>query len=100
MVYHIGVTQLHAQLHFIPCQEEVMSMNKPKCDDLDYIHFLIATQRTFTCTETARFQPQTENAPPHDAFTHLLQRQPLNIKAVVAGSKGFRGQKKGPFGFG
>ncbi|MCD6506571.1 IS701 family transposase, partial [Candidatus Poribacteria bacterium] len=33
-------------------------MNPPKCDDLDYIHFLIATQRVFTCTEAARCQPQ------------------------------------------
>lgn len=26
-------------------------MNLPKCDDLDYIHFLIAAQKAFTCTE-------------------------------------------------
>lgn len=32
-------------------------MNPPKCNDLDYIHFLIAAQRVFTCTKAARCQP-------------------------------------------
>ncbi|MBT9169601.1 MAG: hypothetical protein DDT19_02963 [Syntrophomonadaceae bacterium] len=49
-------------------------MNPPKCDDLDYIHFLIASQKVFTCTEAARCQPEGK-APAHDAFTRLLQRQ-------------------------
>jgi len=29
-------------------------MNPPKADELDYIHFLIAAQKVFTCTEAAR----------------------------------------------
>jgi hypothetical protein len=29
-------------------------MNLPKCGELDYIHFLIAAQKVFTCTEAAR----------------------------------------------
>jgi hypothetical protein len=33
-------------------------MNPPKCNELDYIHFLIATQKVFTCTEAARCQPE------------------------------------------
>jgi putative transposase len=33
-------------------------MNPPKCDDLDYIHFLIAAQKVFTCTEAARCAPE------------------------------------------
>ena len=57
-------------------------MNPPQCDDLDYIHFLIAAQRVFTCTEAARCQPQAEDAPAHDAFTRLLQRQPFNTEAL------------------
>lgn len=32
-------------------------MNPPKCNDLDYFHFLIAAQRVFTCTKAARCQP-------------------------------------------
>ena len=50
-------------------------MNPPKCDDLDYIHFLIAAQRVFTCTEAARCQPEGDQAPAHDAFTRLLQSE-------------------------
>jgi len=51
-------------------------MNPPKVDDLDYIHFLVAAQKEFTCTEAARSSPEEEDAPAHDAFTRLLQRRP------------------------
>ncbi len=57
-------------------------MNPPKCDDLDYIQFLIAAQKAFTCTEAARCQPRLEEAPAHDAFTRLLRRQPLDTEAL------------------
>jgi hypothetical protein len=57
-------------------------MNRAKCNELDYIHFLIAAQKTFTCTEAARCQPEHPNAPAHDAFTRLLQRQPLDTEAL------------------
>ena len=55
-------------------------MNPARCDDLDYIHFLIAAQKVFTCTEAARCAPEGERAPAHDAFTRLLQRQPPDIR--------------------
>ena len=52
-------------------------MNPPKCRDLDYIHFLVAAQKVFTCTEAARCHPGGESSSPsHDAFTRLLRRQP------------------------
>lgn len=51
-------------------------MNLPKADDLDYIHFLIAAQKVFTCTEAARCQPENLDPPAHDAFTRLLTREP------------------------
>lgn len=59
-------------------------MNPPKCDEIDYIHFLIAAQRVFSCTEAARSQPDhdTDEAPAHDAFTRLLQRQPPDTEAL------------------
>jgi hypothetical protein len=57
-------------------------MNRPRCDDLDYIQFLIAAQRVFTCTEAARCQPQRPAGPAHDAFTRLLQRQPPDTAAL------------------
>jgi putative transposase len=49
-------------------------MNPPKCQDEDYINFLIATPRQISATEAARVQPEQEHAPAHDAFTRLLQR--------------------------
>jgi DDE superfamily endonuclease len=50
-------------------------MNKPKCDELDYIHFLIAAQKVFSNTEAARSHPQAEeNGPAHDTYTRLLYR--------------------------
>ena len=54
-------------------------MNPPRCDDLDYIHFLIAAQKVFTCTEAAREGERT------DAFTRLLQRQPSGRRRVDMG---------------
>ena len=56
-------------------------MNPPRCDGLDYIHFLIAAQRAFTCTEAARCQPEKPDAPAHDAFTRLLRRSPPDTEA-------------------
>ena len=57
-------------------------MNPPKVDDLDYIHFLVAAQKEFTCTEAARSSPEKEDAPAHDAFTRLLQRRPPDTEAL------------------
>lgn len=57
-------------------------MNRPHCDALDYVQFLIAAQRTFTCTEAARCAPPSETTPAHDAFTRLLQRQPPDTAAL------------------
>jgi hypothetical protein len=50
-------------------------MSYSKCDDLDYIHFLVAAQKDFTCTKAARYQPDCPDVPAHDAFTRLLQRE-------------------------
>lgn len=57
-------------------------MNPPRCDDLDYIQFLIAAQKVFTCTEAARCQPKGERPPAHDAFTRLLSRKPPDTEAL------------------
>jgi hypothetical protein len=52
-------------------------MNRPRCDDLDYIQFLIAAQAVYSNTEAARCDPRPERErPAHDAYTRLLQRQP------------------------
>ncbi len=70
-------------------------MNPPKCDDLDYIHFLTASVGVFTCTEAARCQPEIDNSPSHDAFTRLLQRQPPDTEALWEEVKGIIQLQKG-----
>ena len=49
-------------------------MNPPKVRDEDYINFIIATPRIVTATEASSCQPDSTNAPAHDAFTRLLSR--------------------------
>ncbi len=49
-------------------------MNPPKVTDEDYINFIIATPREVTATEAERVQPESKDAPAHDAFTRLLAR--------------------------
>ena len=49
-------------------------MNQPKVSDLDYINFLVASPRVFSCTEAARVQPLTPRRAAHDALTRLLHR--------------------------
>ena len=50
-------------------------MNPPKCDEMDYINFLIAAQQVFSSVEASRTHP-AEEAPAHDAYTRLLKRLP------------------------
>jgi putative transposase len=52
----------------------LMYVSKPKCCDADYIDFLIASPKAFSCTEAAAVQPQSPDPPAHDAFTRLLHR--------------------------
>lgn len=49
-------------------------MNPAKCEAIDYIHFLVSTPHTYSCTEAERVPPQQVSAPAHDAFNRLLQR--------------------------
>lgn len=49
-------------------------MNAPKCNEFDYINFLIATPKVYSCTEAARVQPEQAVLPAHDSFTRLLHR--------------------------
>ena len=59
-----------------------MIINPPKCNDLDYIDFLIAASNVFSCTEAAKCYPNVANAPSHDSFTRCLQRQPPDTEAL------------------
>jgi hypothetical protein len=49
-------------------------MRAAKCRDSDYIDFLIASPKAASCTEVARVQEPSPEAPAHDSFTRLLQR--------------------------
>ena len=49
-------------------------MSHPKCSDIDYIDFLIASPRSASCCEAARSQPPMLVPPSHDAYTRLLTR--------------------------
>ena len=50
-------------------------MNPPTCDELDYIHVLVAAQRVVSTTEAARCHPgATTNGPAHAASTRLRHR--------------------------
>ncbi len=49
-------------------------MNRPKVNEYDYINFLIAAQKTYSCLEAERVQPESADAAAHDAITRLLHR--------------------------
>lgn len=75
--------------------KRVNQMNPAKCDELDYIHFVIAAQKVFSCTEAARCQPEDAKAPSHDAFTRLLTRQPSHTGALWQETEGLVNLKGG-----
>ncbi len=70
-------------------------MNPPKCDDLDYINFLLASVDVFSCMEAARCYIDEDNRPSHDAFTRLLRRQPPDTEALWNEVRGFIQPQKG-----
>mgnify|MGYP007135842249 CR=1 FL=1 len=63
-------------------------MNPPKRDVLDYIHFPIAAQRIFTCTEAARCQPERGPGPGPRCLSPPAAKTAARHGGVVAGSKG------------
>ena len=52
-------------------------MNPAKCDEYDYINFLVAAQTVFTSTEAERV-----GVAAHNAYTRLLQRLPADSNAL------------------
>ncbi len=49
-------------------------MNPPKYTAIEYIIFLIATQKAYSCSEAGRVQPEQPEPPAHDAINRLLHR--------------------------
>jgi putative transposase len=70
-------------------------MMPAKVDDLDYINFLVAAQRTFTCTEASRSQPSPPSSgmdgmiPSHDSFNRLLERSFMDRDSLWDEAKQF-----------
>ena len=63
-------------------------VNFPKVTDMDYINFILASQRIFTCTEAARsLSADEDGGPSHDAFTRLLQRMPKDTETLWSKAK-------------
>lgn len=52
-----------------------LSMNPPKYTDTDYIDFLVGAQKSYSCLEAEKVQPQADNPPSHDSITRLLHRE-------------------------
>lgn len=57
-------------------------MNPPKCNEYDYINFLIAAQKVYSCVEAERVQPNRANSPAHDAVNRLLHRLEPSTEAL------------------
>lgn len=60
-------------------------MNAPKVKESDYIQFLIAAQRVYSCAEAERVSPQ---AAAHDAYTRLLSRIPPDTETLWREAQG------------
>ena len=74
---------------------KVMPINMPKCIYHDYINFILASSTVFSCTEAARCFPSVTNAPSHDCFTRLLQKQHSDTESLWAEVRKFVITKKG-----
>ena len=70
-------------------------MNPPKCTEYDYINFLIATPKHYSCTEAARVQPEQNNPPAHDSLNRLLYRLTPDSQALWNESEPYVNKDKG-----
>ena len=57
-------------------------MNRSKCNEYDYINFLIATPSRYSCSEAARVHAPNNNPPAHDSLNRLLYRLPTDSEAL------------------
>lgn len=70
-------------------------MNPRRCDDLDYIQFLIASPTRYTCAEAARCQPHRKAVPSHDSLNRLLTEVPPDTEALWQEAQGLVDRKRG-----
>jgi len=57
-------------------------MPRPKVTAFDYMTFLIAAQRVYTCTEAAPALTLAGTPVSHDCFLRVLQKQPPDTAAL------------------
>lgn len=70
-------------------------MNPRRCDDHDYIQFLIAAQTRYTCVEAARCQPERNAAPSHDSLNRLLNEVSPDTEDLWQEAQGLVDRKQG-----
>ena len=49
-------------------------MKQPRATGENYVQYLLASPKVFSAAEAGRVQPESPDAPSHDAFTRLLNR--------------------------
>ncbi len=67
-------------------------MNPPKCNEYDYINFLTAVSKVFSCTEAEKVQPDYECGPSRDSVNHLLHRLSSDTEALWREAAPFTGR--------
>ena len=67
-------------------------MNSAKCNEYDFINFLIASQKQYSCTEASRVQPKPIA---HDSLTRLLHRLDPNSNNFWEEAKHFIDKQAG-----
>ncbi len=70
-------------------------MNKAKCNEQDYIQFLVAAQNVFSSVEAAATHPDGEGLVAHDAYMRLLQRLPPDSTGLWAEVEGCVARERG-----
>ncbi|MEO1352888.1 MAG: transposase [Cyanobacteria bacterium J06635_15] len=64
-------------------------MNPPKYQAIDYINFLIASQRAYSCCEAERVHPASDKPLAHDAINRLLHRHEPSSEALWQEAAGY-----------
>ncbi len=72
-----------------------MFMNPPKCNEYDYIDFLMASPKSFSCSEAEKVQPDHEYGPSHDSINRLLYRLSSDTEALWHEAARFTGLSHG-----
>jgi hypothetical protein len=67
-------------------------MNSPKCNEYDYINFLMAAPGVFSCTEAEKVQPDHESGPSHDSINRLLYRLSSDTEVLWREAAPFTGK--------